>query len=127
MISPETRALIRRYFFAEHWKIGTIVSELGVHPDTVRNVIESDRFSSASLRPSLADPYLGFVRQTLEQHPRLRATASTPCCAIAATPAVWCSSGGRWLACAHQSGNRFYNSIRWRASRRKSTGPTSAM
>lgn len=74
MISPETRALIRRYFFAEHWKIGTIVSELGVHPDAVRNAIESERFSSASLRPSLVDPYLGFVRQTLEQHPRLRAT-----------------------------------------------------
>ena len=35
---------IRRYFYAEHWKIGTIASELGVHPDTVRNAIESERF-----------------------------------------------------------------------------------
>ena len=74
MISPETRALIRRYFYAEHWKVGTIASELGVHPDTVRNAIESQRFHGASLRPSLADPYLGFVRQTLDEHPRLRAT-----------------------------------------------------
>jgi transposase len=74
MISPETRALIRRYFYAEHWKIGTIASELGVHPDTVRNAIESERFRSAPMRPSLADPYLGFVRQTLDEHPRLRAT-----------------------------------------------------
>ena len=41
MISPETRAQIRRYFYAEHWKIGTIASELGVHPDAVRNAIES--------------------------------------------------------------------------------------
>ena len=32
MISPETRAEIRRHFYAEHWKIGTIASELGVHP-----------------------------------------------------------------------------------------------
>jgi transposase len=31
MISPELRARIRRLFFAEHWKIGTIASELGVH------------------------------------------------------------------------------------------------
>ena len=46
MISPETRAQIRRYFYAEHWKIGTIASELGVHPDTVRNAIESERFRS---------------------------------------------------------------------------------
>jgi transposase len=75
MISPETRALIRRYFFAEHWKIGTIAAEFGVHPDAVRHAIESERFrSSPPLRASLADPYLAFVRQTLEQHPRLRAT-----------------------------------------------------
>jgi hypothetical protein len=75
MISPETRALIRRYFYAEHWKIGTIASELRVHPDAVRNAIESERFRSTQpVRASLADPYLGFVRQTLEQHPRLRAT-----------------------------------------------------
>ena len=74
MISPETRALIRRYFYAEHWKIGTIAGELSVHPDSVRNAIESERFHSAPIRPSLADPYLGFVRQTLDEHPRLRAT-----------------------------------------------------
>ena len=74
MIDPETRARIRRYFFAEHWKIGTIASQLGVHPDTVRNAIESERFHSVSMRPSLADPYLGFVRQTLDEYPRLRAT-----------------------------------------------------
>lgn len=75
MISPETRAQIRRYFYAEHWKIGTIASELKVHPDAVRNAIESERFQGAQpLRSSLVDPYLGFVRQTLEQHPRLLAT-----------------------------------------------------
>ena len=43
MIDPETHVQIRRYFYAEHWKIGTIASQLG-------------------------------VRQTLDQHPRLRAT-----------------------------------------------------
>ncbi len=31
MISPELRARIRRLFFAEHWKMGTIAAELGVH------------------------------------------------------------------------------------------------
>jgi transposase len=75
MISPETRAQIRRYFYAEHWKIGTIVSELGVHPDTVRNAIESERFrNTLPLRESIVDPYADFIRQTLDQHPRLRAT-----------------------------------------------------
>jgi transposase len=75
MISPETRAQIRRYFYVEHWKVGTIASELGVHPDTVRNAIEAERFrNNRYARPSLVDPYLGFIQQVLEQHPRLRAT-----------------------------------------------------
>ena len=75
MISPETRAQIRRYFYAEHWKVGTIAAELSVHPDTVRNAIEAERFKSIRpLRTSLTDPYVGFIRQTLDQHPRLRAT-----------------------------------------------------
>jgi len=75
MISPETHVQIRRCFYAEHWKIGTIARELNVHPDAVRNAIESDRFNrSQSLRPCITDPYMEFVRQTLSQHPRLRAT-----------------------------------------------------
>jgi transposase len=75
MISPETRVQIRRYFYAEHWKIGTIATALDVHPDAVRRAIEVERFQHAEpLRPSIVDPYLPFVRQTLEQYPRLRAT-----------------------------------------------------
>ena len=59
MTSPEVRAQIRRYFYAEHWKIGTIARELSVHPDAVRNAIESERFkSSQPLRASVVDPYL---------------------------------------------------------------------
>ena len=75
MISPETRMQIRRYFFAEHWKVGTIASELGVHPDAVRNAIDSSSFrNTQALRPSILDSYVEFIRQTLDQHPRLRAT-----------------------------------------------------
>ena len=75
MISPETRVQIRRYFYAEHWKIGTIAQALNVHPDTVRRAIEVERFHQAEpLRASIVDPYLPFVRQELEHHPRLRAT-----------------------------------------------------
>src|SRR5260370_92374 len=79
MISPETRARIRRYFYAEHWKIGTIAGELGIHPDAVGNAIESERFKSAKpLQASIVDPYLEFIRLTLEQQPRLRATRIYP-------------------------------------------------
>jgi len=56
MISPETRVQIRRYFYAEHWKIGTIARELNVHPDAVRNAIESDRFNRTQpMRPCNTD------------------------------------------------------------------------
>lgn len=75
MITPETRAQIRRYFYVEHWKAGTIATELGVHPDAVRNAIESERFhNSKPLGVSVVDPYIEFIRHTLDQHPRLRAT-----------------------------------------------------
>src|ERR1700687_1033855 len=76
MISPELRARIRRLFYAEHWKMGTIAAELGVHHDTVALAVEPERFVRTTLRPQqpLLDPYKDFVRMTLEQHPRLRAT-----------------------------------------------------
>lgn len=75
MIPPEQVAEIRRLFYAEHWKVGTIAAQLGLHPDTVRAALETDRFNrSKRLRPSQLDPYLPFIRQTLERYPRLRAT-----------------------------------------------------
>jgi transposase len=76
MISAELRSRIRRLYYAEHWKIGTIAAELGVHRDTVALAVEAERFTNVAFRPSVAllDPYRDFVRATLEQHPRLRAT-----------------------------------------------------
>jgi transposase len=76
MIGAELFARIRRLFFAEHWKVGTIAAELGVHHETVERAIESDRFVRASrqFRPSVLDPYKAFIGEVLEKHPRLRAT-----------------------------------------------------
>jgi transposase len=76
MIPPELCTKIRRLFYAEHWRVGTIASTLGVHPDTVQRAIERDRFvrPGSQIRPSLLDPYKAFIAATLEQYPRLRAT-----------------------------------------------------
>jgi len=75
MIDPETRARIRQLFYAEHWKIGTIAREVGLHHETVRIAIETDRFNSGkTIRPSATDPYAPFIREVLDRHPRLRAT-----------------------------------------------------
>ena len=38
-MTPETSAEICRLFFVEHWKVGTIAGQLGVHPDVVRRVL----------------------------------------------------------------------------------------
>ena len=39
MIPPEQHAEIRRLYFGEHWKVGTMAAALGVHHDTVRAAI----------------------------------------------------------------------------------------
>ena len=76
MITPEQHAEIRRLYFGEHWKVGTIAAALGVHHDTVRAAIAHDTraLPRGRCRPTQLDPYLPFVRDTLAQYPRLRAT-----------------------------------------------------
>jgi transposase len=76
MIPEELRSRIRRLFFAEHWKLGTIAAELAVHRDTVALAVEASRFATAHCRSQamILDPYRDFVRATLEQYPRLRST-----------------------------------------------------
>ena len=74
MIDTETRAHIRHLFYAEHWKIGTIARELGLHPETVSAAVETDRFNSAKTPRNGADPYADFIQEILTKHPTLRAT-----------------------------------------------------
>lgn len=76
MITPEQHAEIRRLYFGEHWKVGTIADALGVHHDTVRAAIAHDTQSvrRGTCRASMLDPYLPFLRDTLAQYPRLRTT-----------------------------------------------------
>lgn len=73
MIGPETEAEILRLYYAEKWKPGTIARQLGVHPETVARVLTHSGVPLASIprRSSIADPYVDFVRQTLEKYPRL--------------------------------------------------------
>ena len=69
MISGEQRAEIRRLFYAEHWKVGTIAAALGAHPDTVRRAIEVElfRLGGARPRPTKLAPFMPFIRETLER------------------------------------------------------------
>lgn len=76
MIPPDKAAEIRRLYFAEHWKKGTIVAHLGVHEDVVDRVVGplGPTPKLAPPRPSMLDPYRGFVEDTLETYPKLTAT-----------------------------------------------------
>ncbi len=76
MIDAKLEAEIRRLFFAEHYKIGTIETALGVHHDAVRRAIFADRFirTRESMPWAQLEPFKALVKKTLEVHPRLRAT-----------------------------------------------------
>ena len=75
MIPTEQIAEVRRLYYAEHWKIGTIAVQLRLHPDTVRAAVATDVSNQPrALRPRVTDPYVAFIRETLERYPTLRAT-----------------------------------------------------
>ncbi len=81
-VTAAVEAEIRRLHYAEHWKVGTIAAELGIHHDVVRRVIgildRKARPSGSGLAPlsmpSMIFPYCQFIDETLQHHPRLRAT-----------------------------------------------------
>jgi transposase len=75
MITPAQHAEIRRLYYGEHWRVGTIAAQLGVHHDTVRAAIaDTQAVRRGACRATQLDPYLPFVRETLAHYPRLRAT-----------------------------------------------------
>jgi transposase len=74
VIDLETMMRIRHLHHAERWPVGTIAAELGLHHETVERALAEPPPAQPAGRPSRLDPYLGFVRETLEKHPRLRAT-----------------------------------------------------
>jgi transposase len=76
MIEEARKAEILRLFFAEKWRVGTIAQQLGLHHGTVQRVIDaSSRVDvSAPTRPTLADPYIPFIEETLEKFPTLPAS-----------------------------------------------------
>ncbi|HSF20195.1 MAG TPA: IS21 family transposase [Vicinamibacteria bacterium] len=75
MISKEQVVEIRRLYYAEHWRVGTIAFALGIHHDTVRRALGLyERAAASEPRKTKTQPYEEFLRQTLERYPKLRAT-----------------------------------------------------
>ncbi len=76
MIARELEGEILRLFHVEKWPIGTIAREVGVHHTTVRRVLAEAGIAAGRqpLRPSMADPFIPFIVETLQKYPRLRAS-----------------------------------------------------
>jgi transposase len=76
VLNAETRAEIRRLFYAEHFTMNAIAEHLTVHHDTVRRVLERERALAvpAPLRASKLDPFVPFITEALKTYPKLTAT-----------------------------------------------------
>lgn len=67
MIDEKTEAKIRRLFFAEHFKVGTISTQLGLHHSVVTRVIGTDQMvSKTKVFPSALDPFIALISDTLK-------------------------------------------------------------
>jgi transposase len=75
-VSAAIEAEIRRLFFAEHWKRGTIAAQLGVHPDVVARVIGPLGPRAYAGRPAarVLESFTPWVDETLARYPRLVST-----------------------------------------------------
>lgn len=75
-VTAEESAAILRLHHVEGWPVGTIGAELGRHHDTVEGVLSDAGLGvqKQAMRPRLVDPFVPFLKETLEKHPRLRAS-----------------------------------------------------
>jgi transposase len=74
-LSVTLQAEIVRLYHAEHWRIGTIAVQLGVHHSSVRRVLSAAGIALPAISPrhSALDPYVPFITETLEHYPTLSA------------------------------------------------------
>lgn len=75
-IPPDLEAQILRYYHVEKWRMGTIARQLHVHHGTVKRVLLRAGLPANSFvrRPSQVDPYLPFIRETLQKFSTLTAS-----------------------------------------------------
>jgi transposase len=75
MISDELAATILRLVHAEKWRIGTLVTQLGVHRTTVQRVLaQAGMPKSMLIRRSKLDHLVPFLEETLRKYPTLPAS-----------------------------------------------------
>ena len=75
-IDKKTRAEILRLYHVEKWTVGTITRQLGVHRYTVERLLTAagEPRDARSPKPSMIDPYVPFIAETLASWPTLPAS-----------------------------------------------------
>jgi len=75
-IDPELEAKILRLHLAEHWRVGTIAKQIGVHHSTVERVLaQAGAPVVKQPRATMADPYVPFIVEQLDKYPELPASS----------------------------------------------------
>lgn len=75
MMTPEEITEVKRLFFGEHWKIGTISTFLYRHPDAIKRAVNVESFLRKGRTVARKiDPFVEFIESVLKECPRLRAT-----------------------------------------------------
>ncbi len=110
-IDEAKAAEVRRLFFAEHWKVGTIVTQLSLHHEVVERVLGLRARPLPAAAPAIGkEPrapvplrgFEGFIAETLAQYPGCGPCVSTTCSLSAATWAACAASGGTSAACVRR-------------------------
>ena len=75
-ISNDLEAKVLRYYHVEKWRVGTIAREFGVHHSVVQRVLSKTGIPKTKIltQPSMIDPYLPFILDTLDKFPKLPAS-----------------------------------------------------
>ena len=74
-LTLELEKNVLRYYHVEKWRVGTIARQLHVHHGSVERILRQAGLPRiGTVQPSRIDPYLPFIRQTLEKFPTLTAS-----------------------------------------------------
>lgn len=73
MISADDRASIQRLYHAEAWSVGNIARHFHLHHSTVRRVLGLLPTPLRRAHPSILDPFLPWLLETLQKYPSISA------------------------------------------------------
>jgi transposase len=75
MIAAEIEEKILRLHFVERWPVGTIATQCQVHRSTVQRVLHDKGVASpTAARPTMVEPFLDFIGETMAQYPKISAS-----------------------------------------------------